>query len=90
MDASEVEGFPAAFKLFFVSLAVILIGMVLIFASAFTGGVEVGGGGVVLIGPIPIIFGAGPLSGTITSLAIILTIIALVLFFLLGRRRAVP
>jgi len=44
-------------------------------------------GGVILIGPIPIILGTGPYSLALIAFAVILTVIALA-FFLLMRRKA--
>jgi uncharacterized protein (TIGR00304 family) len=73
-----------------VGVAVILAGILLVFLAAFLGGrseepgdtkerTEVRGGGVVLIGPIPIIFGT---DAKWASIAIVLAIIlALVSFF---------
>ncbi|PSO06336.1 hypothetical protein B9Q04_16580 [Candidatus Marsarchaeota G2 archaeon BE_D] len=47
-------------------------------------------GGVILIGPIPIVFGYGRLAPQLSELAIILTIIAIILFlspFFINRKR---
>ncbi|HUV79894.1 MAG TPA: DUF131 domain-containing protein [Candidatus Bathyarchaeia archaeon] len=83
-------------KLITVGFLIVLIGMLVILAGVFsmayqswkTGGVErpeagVRGGGIVMIGPIPIIFGTdvGALK-IVMILAIVLMIIAAILFFL--------
>ncbi len=83
-------------KLITVGLLIVLMGMLVILAGVFsmayqswkTGGVEkpeagLRGGGIVMIGPIPIIFGTdvGALK-IVMILAIALMIIAFILFFL--------
>ncbi len=66
----------------------VVIGFLLIFIGALIsslGGGEVEGGGVIMIGPIPIVFG----SGRAATLAMILAVILMVLWilgFLLTRR----
>ena len=85
-------------KLITVGFLIALIGILVIFAGVFstayqswkTGGVEteeseagMRGGGVIMIGPIPIIFGTdvGALKA-VMILAIVLTILAVIFFFL--------
>jgi uncharacterized membrane protein len=55
--------------------------IVLIAASAIQGNMNISGGGIVFIGPIPVIFGAGPNAFLATLLTAVLTIIGLVMFF---------
>ena len=86
-------------KLITVGFLIVLIGILVILTGVFstayqswkTGGVEkpeqgVQGGGVIMIGPIPIIFGTdiGALK-VVMILAIVLTIIAVIFFFIPGR-----
>ena len=64
-----------------------LVGIiVLIMASAFQGNINISGGGIVFIGPIPIIFGAGPNAFLAILLAAILTIIGFLVFFWLRKK----
>jgi uncharacterized membrane protein len=66
-------------------IALVFIGVaVLVLASVFLGGGSVGG--VVLIGPIPIVFGAGPEAGWLIAASIIITIISIILFLVLNKR----
>jgi LPXTG-motif cell wall-anchored protein len=46
-------------------------------------------GGVILIGPIPIVFGAGPDAGWLVLIGIIITILSLASFLLLNKRRKI-
>ena len=39
-----------------------------------------------MIGPIPIVFGAGPEAGWLIAIGIILTIISIILFLVLNKR----
>jgi uncharacterized protein (TIGR00304 family) len=43
-------------------------------------------GGIILIGPIPIIFGAGPNSTWLIIISLILVVLSFALFVLLSRR----
>jgi uncharacterized membrane protein len=73
--------------LFFVAFGMILIGSLLVALASFNGsnsGFSVGG--VILIGPIPIILGTGPYSLVLTAVAVVLTIVALA-FYVIFRRR---
>ena len=64
-----------------------LVGIiVLIMASAFQGNINISGGGIVFIGPIPIIFGAGPNAFLAILLAAILTVIGFLVFFWLRKK----
>jgi len=60
--------------------------LVLIAASAFQGNMDVSGGGIVFIGPIPIIFGADPNAFLVILLAATLTIIGFLVFFWLRKK----
>jgi uncharacterized membrane protein len=78
---------PVATLLFSVAFAMIVIGMLLITAGSIRGsGSGISGGAVILIGPIPIIFGTGPYSFEMIIMAAVLSMLALG-FFLLVRRK---
>jgi len=87
VDRFEVEGMPFALKIFMVGFFVILAGIMLIMiGSLLFPGSNVSGGAVFLIGPIPIVFGYGQYSTWMIALAVILTIVSVVLFFLSWKR----
>ena len=74
--------------LFVIGLATVVLGFVILFAAGILAGGEVSTGGVVFIGPIPIIFGSGgdpALIALVSFLASAAIIAALHLLFL--RRR---
>ena len=88
-DKTEAEGMAVSSRL----LGLIILGISLVFAgvaliiaaSALSGGSS-SVGGVILIGPIPIVFGAGPDAAWLIVLSVVLTIISVVLFLLMNRR----
>jgi uncharacterized protein (TIGR00304 family) len=76
--------------LVFIGVAIILAGFLVVFLAMMIGSrpsegaerrTEVRGGGVILIGPIPIVFGS---DAKWTSIAILLTIVLIVLVLLSG------
>ena len=58
----------------------LVLGLLMLIASGAGGRGEVKGGGVILIGPIPIVFGGSSLKLLITFLIIFMVIIALLMF----------
>ena len=73
--------------MFLASFAMIVIGMILMVIASFTlGGGIPSVGGIILIGPIPIILGGGPESIWLILLGAVITVIALVTFLLVRRR----
>ena len=72
--------------LFFIGFFIILVGIIIMVVASllFEG---IGSIGVfILIGPIPIVFGAGPEATWLALFAIILGILCTVLFFILRRK----
>jgi len=72
--------------LFLLAFAAIFIGMLLVAFGSMTGSTSSSAGGIILIGPIPIIFGGGPYAFDLIALSVGLTIVALVAFVMLRRR----
>jgi len=77
-------GLPSV--LFLLAFAAIFIGLVILALGSLPNPGSVSGGAVILIGPIPIILGSGPYSFVLAALAVVLTIIAAVLFLAVRRR----
>jgi len=73
--------------LFLLAFAAIFIGMILVALGSLSSSTNPSASGIILIGPIPIILGAGPYSFDLIALSIGLTIVALVVFVFLLRRR---
>jgi uncharacterized membrane protein len=66
--------------LVFIGIAVIVVVSVVLSGSGSVGGI-------ILIGPIPIVFGAGPDAGWLTVISIILTAVSVISFLILNRRQ---
>ena len=88
-DESE-EGIPISSRLFWL----LILGIVLVFvgiivlvviASIFSGSSSAGV--VVFIGPFPIVFGSCPKATWLILIGVILSVLSLVLFFVMNRRR---
>ncbi|HEV2389595.1 MAG TPA: DUF131 domain-containing protein [Nitrososphaerales archaeon] len=61
-------------RLVSLGVAVILVGFIVVALGIFTApGDSSSGGGFILIGPIPIVFGTGPNSGILTTVALVIT-----------------
>ena len=63
-----------------VGIFFLVLGLLMLIASGAGGRGEVKGGGIILIGPIPIVFGGSSLKLLITFLIIFMVIIALLMF----------
>jgi uncharacterized membrane protein len=89
-EEAEDEGIGLSGRL----LGFLLLGIALVFfgiAVIVVVSVVLGGsgslGGIILVGPIPIVFGAGPDAGWLIVISIILTAISVISFLILNRRQ---
>ncbi len=74
------------FSFLLVGIALVFTGVaVLVIASLVLGG-SGSVGGVIFIGPIPIVFGAGPDAGLLILVSVILAVVSIVLFLIMNRR----
>ena len=86
-EAKESSTINLATWLLISGFILMLVGMiVLIFATFVQGNIDISGGGIVFIGPIPIIFGAGPNAFLTILLAAILTITGFIVFFWMRKK----
>jgi len=65
--------------LVFVGIAVLVIAPLVLGGSGSVGGI-------ILIGPIPIVFGSGPDAGWLIAISLILTVASITLFFIMNNR----
>ena len=88
-EEAQDEGIGISRRLLgFLLLGITLVSVgiaVLVVASVVLGG-SGSVGGVILIGPIPIVFGAGPDATWLIAVSIILSVLSMVLFLLMNRR----
>jgi uncharacterized membrane protein len=86
---TETEGVAVSSRLFgliVLGISLVFVGIAVIIAVSALSGGSSSVGGVILIGPIPIVFGAGPDGAWLIVLSVVLTIISVVLFLIMNRR----
>jgi uncharacterized membrane protein len=69
-----------AWKLYVLGLLVVLVGFAMVFVSAVTSS-NASFGGVVFIGPVPIVFGSGPNSGVLVLISLATAVTMILVFF---------
>lgn len=74
------------FKLLLAGFSLILVGVVFVVVATILLGGTVSFGGIIFVGPIPIIFGAGPDYFLVIILALFLTVLSVVVFILLHKK----
>lgn len=72
--------------LLYLGITLVVIGIAIIVVVSVAFGSSGNVSGVILIGPIPIVFGSGSDSGWLIAISVVLTIISLVLFLVFNRK----
>ncbi len=75
------------YRVFTIGMAIVLIGIAVLVAAVIVSGGQVSFGGVVIIGFIPIVIGAGPDAPLLILAAILLTIVTVSAFLVLRRKK---
>ena len=84
-EEAEHEGigvFSRLFGFLFLGITLVFVGLAVLVGAYVVLGGSGSFGGVILIGPIPIVFGAGPEAGWLIAISIILTVTSVVFFWL--------
>jgi uncharacterized membrane protein len=85
----DEDGITISSRLFGVlvlGFLLVFIGVIVLVVAAVLSGGSGSVGGVVFIGPIPIVFGAGPEANWLIIISIILSVVTLALFLIYTRR----
>lgn len=85
----DEDGITVSSRLFgalVLGFLLVFIGVIVLVVAAVLSGGSGSVGGVVFIGPIPIVFGAGPDSNWLILISIILAVVTLVFFLIYTRR----
>jgi uncharacterized membrane protein len=82
----EAKGVPRALALFVLGFSLVLLGIVILAVATVASGGSASYGGVIFIGPIPIVLGAGPQAALLILLAIVLAALSIIVFLLMRRR----
>ena len=83
------EGVPVSSRfllLLFFGFALVIVGIIVVIASVLLSGGSASFGGVIFIGPFPIVFGAGPDVAWLITIAIVIAVISVVLLLIMRRR----
>jgi uncharacterized membrane protein len=89
VDKDEVEGITVSSRLLsflLLGITLVFVGIAILVVASFVFGGSGSVGGVILIGPIPIVFGAGPDAGWLLAISVIFTVVSLILFLVMNRR----
>lgn len=88
-QSEDDEGIGVSGKLLvllFVGLGIIVVGIVMVVIAAALGGGSASVGGVIFIGPFPIVFGAGPDATFLIVVSLVVAVLMIVFLFVLRRR----
>ncbi|MGB9676625.1 MAG: TIGR00304 family membrane protein [Candidatus Bathyarchaeales archaeon] len=72
--------------LFIIGFILIFVGVIILMVAAAVGGGTASFGGIIFIGPIPIVFGAGPEALLMVIVAIILAVLSIIMFYVFRRK----
>ncbi len=86
----EQHGSQKLVILIIVGFIVMFVGLVLVaIAAVLSQGGSTSTGGIIFIGPVPIVFGTGPGAQWLILVAIILAALTIIMLLMLGRKRGV-
>lgn len=89
-EEGEDEGIGLSGRLLgflLLGIALVFIGIAVIVVVSVVLGGSGSVGGIILVGPIPIVFGAGPDAGWLIVISVILTAVSVISFLILNRRQ---
>jgi uncharacterized membrane protein len=85
--SDESTGITRVLALFVLGFLIVLLGIIILAVATLVSGGSASYGGVIFIGPIPIVFGAGPQATWLISFAIVLAALSIIVFLLMRRNR---
>ena len=75
------------FRLLILGLVLLFVGVIIIVGATLLSGNGLSGfGGVIFIGPFPIVFGAGPDAAWLIAISLVLAVMSLVVFWVMTKR----
>ncbi|MEM2320696.1 MAG: DUF131 domain-containing protein [Candidatus Bathyarchaeia archaeon] len=86
----SVPQFPSALKLFFIGFMLIFLGVIVLMLVAIFSGLTKSSGLILLLGPIPIIFGVGENLTLLLVIAAMLTVFYIAILIIFNRRITKP
>jgi len=85
-EDNKSNRFPKFLMLFIIGFLIIFIGIIILMVALVLSGGSVNFGGIVFIGPIPIVVGVGPEVQWLILFSIILAVLTIIMFLLLRRK----
>ena len=85
----EDEGISVSARLLsflILGIALVFTGIAVLVVTSLVLGGSGSVGGVIFIGPFPIVFGAGPDAGGLIMISVILAVLSIILFLVMNRR----
>ena len=89
VDETEDDGISVSSRLLgflLLGITLVFVGIAVLIVASLVFGGSGSVGGVILIGPFPIVFGAGPDAGWLLAISVILTVVSVILFLVMNRR----
>ena len=89
MKSEEDEGIKVSswlFMLLLLGFALVITGIILVITTILPGGGSASVGGVIFIGPFPIVFGAGPDAAWIIVISVAISVFMILTFVLMRRK----
>ena len=85
-EDEEIQVSSRLFMFLMLGFAVVIIGIILVMAASLLGGGSASVGGVIFIGPFPIVLGAGPDAAWLIAISIAISVVMILAFVLMRRR----
>ena len=82
-EDEEIQVSSRLFMFLMLGFAVVIIGIILVMASSLLGGGSASVGGVIFIGPFPIVIGAGPDAVWLIAISIAISVLMILSFVLM-------
>ena len=74
------------FVLLILGFVFLTVGVIIVLATAIFNSRSTSFGGVIFIGPFPIVFGAGPDAAWLIAIGIVLAVLSIIVFMIMRRR----
>ena len=85
-DEARITGSNRFFMLLILGFVFLTVGVIIVLVTAVFNSGSTSFGGVIFIGPFPIVFGAGPDAAWLITIGIVLAVLSIIVFVIMRRR----
>ena len=85
-EDEEIQVSSRLFMFLMLGFVVVIIGIILVMAASLLGGGSASVGGIIFIGPFPIVIGAGPDAVWLIAISTAISVVMILAFVLMRRR----